>query len=134
MSLYPQVKTFLTATILGGAALLATAPAQASDLDDDFGPSYHRPRVERQVTITTVTRRYGYDRPVYGRPVYDDDDDEPGFRRRYFEPRHIVQPVFDGRPVYGRPVFDDHDDCRVIIKKRVNAWGDVAIKRIKRCG
>ena len=39
-----------------------------------------------------------------------------------------------GRPVYGRPVFDDHDDCRVIIKKRVNAWGDVAIKRIKRCG
>src|SRR5687768_4504335 len=73
MSLYPQVKTFLTATILGGAALLATTPAQASDLDDDFGPSYHRPRVEREVTITTVRRRYGYDRPVYGRPVYDDD-------------------------------------------------------------
>ena len=133
MSLYPKVKSLLAATLLGGAALLLTAPAQASDFDENFGPSYRRPRVERQVTITTVTRRYGYDGPVYGRPVYDDDDHEPGYRRRYNERRHIAQPVFYGRPVYGRPVFDDHDECRVIIKKRVNAWGDVVIKRIKRC-
>ena len=134
MSLYCNVRALLAATLLGGTALLATAPAQAGDFDDGFGPSYHRPRVEREVTVTTVTRRHVYDGPVYGRPAFDDDEDEPRYRRRYIERRHYAQPIFFARPVYGRPVFDDDDDCRVIIKKRVNAWGDVVIKRVKRCG
>jgi hypothetical protein len=82
--------------------------------------------------VTTVTRRYGYDRPVYGRPVYDADDDF-GPRRSHIERRRYAQPVYYGRPVYGRPVFDDQEECRVIVKKRVNAWGDVVVKRIRRC-
>jgi hypothetical protein len=126
-----KLKAVLIATLLTGAGLVVPMPAQASDFDDDFGPLYHRPRVERQVTVTTVTRRYGYDRPVYGRPVFDDDH-EPGYGRRYIERRHVAQPVFYGGLVYGRPMFDD--DCRVIIKKRVNPWRDVVFKRIKRCG
>ncbi|HEX2135321.1 MAG TPA: hypothetical protein VHG30_05345 [Microvirga sp.] len=132
MSLNSNVRALLAATVFGGAALLATAPAQASDFDDEFGPSYHRPRVEREVTVTTITRRHVYDGPVYGRPAFDEDEDEPRYRRRHFEHRPYAQPVFYARPVYGRPVFDD--DCRLIVKKRVNAWGDVVIKRIKRCG
>ena len=86
MSVASKLKAVLTATVLAGAGFVATMPAQAGDFDDEaFGSSNHRPRVERQVTVTTVTRRYDYGRPVYGRPVYDDDDHEPRYRRPYIE-------------------------------------------------
>jgi hypothetical protein len=130
MSPSSQLKALLTAVAVMGAGVLAS-PTQAGDFDDGFDSSYRRPRVERQVTITTVTRRDVDHGPSYGRADFDDDDHEPVYRRRHHE-RRYAQPVFYGRPVYGRPVFD-HDECRVIIKKRVNAWGDVVIKRIKRC-
>ncbi len=58
--------------------------------------------------------RYGYssgDR-YYGRPVPE---------RPYWH-----------RPVVGRTQWDD--DCRLIIKKRVNPWGEVTVTRIRRCG
>jgi hypothetical protein len=54
----------------------------------------------------------------YGRPV----PDRPHWDRH---PWH--------RPISGRPHWRDDEDCRIIIKRRVNAWGDVVVRRIKVC-
>jgi hypothetical protein len=35
--------------------------------------------------------------------------------------------------VGGRPHWHDDEDCRIIIKRRVNAWGDLVERRIKVC-
>ena len=118
MSVASNTKALLIALTLTGAAV--SAPAVAGDVEEDFGFS---PRVGRQVTVTTVSRR-----PYYGRPVYEDDDFEPRYRRHYWGRG-------DYRPVYGRPVYAGGygGGCRLIIKKRENAWGDVVVKRIRVC-
>ncbi len=37
-------------------------------------------------------------------------------------------------PVAARRDWYDHDDCRIVITRRVNAWGDLIEKRKKICG
>ncbi len=66
-------------------------------------------------------RDYGYRDPdrYYGRPVPDRDHWE---RHRWH------------RPVVERPHWRGDDDCRLIIKKREDAWGNVTVTRIKQCG
>ena len=47
--------------------------------------------------------------------------------------------VYDERPavverrVVRRSYVDDDDDCRVIIKRRVNAYGETVVKRTRVC-
>ncbi len=47
--------------------------------------------------------------------------------------------VYDERPtvverrVVRRRVYDDDSDCRVIIKRRVNAYGETVVKRTRVC-
>ena len=101
-----------TLSTLAGAALGAlvlgavAVPAQAGDLAVSFG--------------------FGGPRPVYDhgyghRPVarfYDD-----GFHAR---PYH--------RPLVERRIVEEDDlECRVVVKRRVNAFGDLVIKRIRIC-
>ena len=117
-----------------GAVLALAAPAGASEpgpYEDDveYGHSrYERhhvepPVVERRSFERTVTERReivrpAYSRPVYGGPVYG--------RSAYLGPAH-------GRVVYARPHHDDEDECRVVVKKRVNAWGDVLTRKTRVC-
>ena len=79
---------------------------------------------ERRVEERRVIRpAYGYGArflgpPVYARPV---QVGYPGYAR----------PAFWGQGGYARPVFGE--ECRVLVKKRVDPWGGVVIKRISTC-
>ncbi len=57
---------------------------------------------------------------------YDDD----GYRS-WPERRHWNR-VSEGRHGWGHGGWG-HGGCRVIVKRRVNPWGDVIVKRIKTC-
>ena len=117
----------LTALTLGGMALVAPAPAWAGDFgfDEEIGL---RAPVERRVVVEerrveerrVIRPAYGYGArflgpPVYARPV--------GFG--------YARPAFWGHGDYARPVFGE--ECRVLVKKRVDPWGGVVIKRISTC-
>jgi hypothetical protein len=119
----------LTALVASGAALISSAPARAGDYGYDEEAGF-RPRVERRVIIEerrVVERRIvnsgygaGFPGPLgYNRPVHFG---YPGYAR----------PAFYGHPGYARPAFGG-GECRVIVKKRVDPWGDVTVKRIRIC-
>ncbi len=38
-----------------------------------------------------------------------------------------------GRPVASYPLWRGHDDCRLIVKRRFNRWGEMVMTRIRRC-
>lgn len=65
-----------------------------------------------------VQLEFGIDRPGYGGP-------------RYYEP-HGYRFAGERRGFRG-PVFDDDDDCRVVIKRRVNRYGEVVVRRMRIC-
>ena len=65
-----------------------------------------------------VQLQFGIDRPGYDGP-------------RYHEPRGYR---FAGeRRGFRGPVFDDDDDCRIVIKRRVNRYGEVVERRMRIC-
>ena len=117
----------LTALTLGSALAISAAPARAADFgfDEEIGL---RAPVERHVVVEerrveerrVIRPAYGYGArflgpPVYARPV--------GFG--------YARPAFWGQGGYARPVFGE--ECRVIVKKRVDPWGGVVVKRISTC-
>jgi hypothetical protein len=107
----------VAAAMLGGAA-------QASDLSITIRTG------EAGAHRFVADRDDGYDREHRWseRRRFDHDDDR--FERRGAR---------DWAPPYGRPVFarggwdPRHEDCRIIVKRRVNPWGDVVVKRTKIC-
>jgi hypothetical protein len=117
-------------TALGALAALALgSAAEAADVD-----------------ITARAGEYGsYYRFAddEGREGRDDD----GFRRHgrieergsFHEPgRFYGRPLAEwpaaGRPVFARPGWGRHeDDCRLIVKRRVNRWGDLIVRRVRVC-
>ncbi len=122
----------LTALAFGGAALIQAAPARAADYgyDEDVG---FRPRVERRVVVEerrVEERRVVSSSPVDARPVHFS---HPGYARpAHFGYPGYARPAFYGHPGYARPAFGG-EECRLIIKKRVDPWGDVTVKRIRIC-
>ncbi len=79
-------------------------------------------------------------------PVADDDDDgrERGLERRHGRSwegrdpgRYYGRPVPEfphwTRPVRARPGWGFHDECRVIVKHRLNRWGDLVERRVRIC-
>jgi hypothetical protein len=74
-------------------------------------------------------------------------DHEPGFRSeaewigrgpRFVEERHPRGPIPEwwrqpGRPVAMAPRWRHHEDCRLIIKRRVDPWGEIVVRRIRIC-
>jgi hypothetical protein len=107
------------------AALMIGGAAQATEVrvsvKTDSGG--YRPAGYYQVDAGGYEDRrdYGYRDPdrYYDRPIPDRDRWE---RDRW------------QRPVAERPHWRGDDDCRLIIKKREDAWGNVTVTRIKRCG
>jgi hypothetical protein len=63
--------------------------------------------------------------------------------RTYHEPRYVEEERVDNRPRPGwrswsrpvavRPWHRPGEDCRVIIKRRENQWGEVTVRRIQVC-
>ena len=132
-----KARRFASLVALGlGAALAVAGPAGASEpgpYDDDVGPEYghsryerrhvEQPVVERSVVERTYRERREIVRPAYGRPAHDG----PVYgRSAYGGPVH-------GRVVYHRPEVDDEDECRVVVKRRVNAWGDLVVRKTRVC-
>ncbi len=65
-----------------------------------------------------VQFQFGIDRPGYDGPRYD-------VPRGY---RYAGE-----RRGFRGPVFDDDDDCRIVVKRRVNRFGEVVVRRIRIC-
>ena len=42
-------------------------------------------------------------------------------------------PVYYARPYRRRVVVEDVEECRVIVKRRYNAYGDLVVRRIRIC-
>lgn len=63
---------------------------------------------------------FGIGRPVYGAPRYYEP---PAYRRQ------IERRVYRDRPV----IADDDEECRVIVRRRVNRFGEVVIRRVRVC-
>ncbi len=115
------------AAAAAATALMLGSAAQAADLDvgpesDQYG--YQEPSGE-----------YGYQEPSreYGR--IEEAPVEP--RRRWREWRFHDRPVAEGRvwsrPALARPAWSYGGECRVIIKERVNPWGERVVREIRRC-
>lgn len=64
---------------------------------------------------------FGVGAPAYGPP-------------RYYEPPEY-RPVIERRIYRNRPVIvdDDEEECRVIVRRRVNRYGEVVIRRVRVC-
>lgn len=117
----------VTTLALGAAAALAfAAAAQAADITISIAVERDAHRWvaydgdddgERRSIQAPGRSGYHDDHRYYGRPV----PERPHWDRPHWQ-----------RPVAARPHWDD--DCRLIIKKRVNPWGEVTVTRIRRCG
>lgn len=101
------------------AALMISGAAQATEVNISIRTNSDSHRQVRHYDGNDYAeRRYVHDRSDYG---YRDPD------------RYYGRPVYERhRPVYGHSHWR-HDDCRLIIKKRVDHWGDVVVKRVKVC-
>jgi hypothetical protein len=62
--------------------------------------------------------------------------------RTHRGPRYVEERVHDrpvpgwrpwSRPVAARPWQGPGEDCRLIIKRRVNPWGEISVRRIQVC-
>lgn len=90
-----------------GALMLGAAPAQAQDVRFSFGFGDVRPRYDH------YDRSYGYRPTRYYHRSYD----------------HDMRP-------YRRAWVDDDDDveeCRTIVKRRYNRFGELVIKHVRIC-
>jgi hypothetical protein len=118
--------------VLGAvAALIVGSAVQAADV---------------RVTVDTdrdAHRQAGYYQVDAG--GYEDRRHAPEYRDDGYRgpDRYDGRPVPDrdnwerdrwSRSVVERPHWRGDDDCRLIIKKREDAWGNVTVTRIKRCG
>ena len=79
---------------------------------------------------------YETSRSFSGRDRFVDEDDDVGLQVAERIERHR-RPGWDrhppGRPYYGRPGWGRHDDCRVIVTRRINRWGEMVIRRARVC-
>jgi hypothetical protein len=116
-------------TIAAGLALIAFAGgAQAADYTyigrEAVGDRYDRYEsvVEREEYRPRRHHEERFEERVERRGYRDYDEE------RYAHGRHGWD-----RPVYGRPVFAPYDDCRVIVRRKINAWGDLVVRRVRVC-
>jgi hypothetical protein len=116
--------TGLRQALIGVAASVALITgAQAADYREDaYGETETRYRAEAPVPL----------------PHYHAEGDWSYRSPRYVEERRFVgRPVpewgYAGQPVAMRPWWRHGEDCRLIVKRRVNSWGEVVIRRVRIC-
>jgi hypothetical protein len=97
-------RTLMSAAFAAVAGVIATASPMA------ISPAAAQVGVEFQFGSPR------YERPYYGRPNY-------GYERRQ-----------GYRPVYGaRRIIQDDDDCRIIVQRRINRFGEMVMRRTRVC-
>ena len=117
-----------TLAVLGLTAMALGGAAQASE-----------------VHITVRAGEAGWQRPAADY-VFENDDsrfEEHRYgRRRFGGDRYYERPLVErqrwaapvvARPVFGRPGWHEPEPCRIIVKRRVNPWGEVVVRRITIC-
>jgi hypothetical protein len=106
------------AAAAAATALMLGSAAQAADLD-----------------VVPESDQYGYQEPSGEYGSIEEAPVEP--RRRWREWRFHDRPVAEGRvwsrPALARPAWSYGGECRVIIKERVNPWGERVVREIRRC-
>ena len=116
---------FSAAALIGVGALTSTA----SQAGDRSGAIAAGALIGAAASNADAAPAYGYPDDRYG---YNGD----GYRYRPAD--HHFDEGFQARPyakrvVVRRFVEDDVEACRVIVKRRYNAFGDLVIKRIRIC-
>ena len=104
--------------------------------------AFASPALTQDVSISIRTQDRAYqpvgfyddcrDRRYIRAPDHDDECGDRYYGRPVRERPHWDQHPWH-HPVGGRPHWRDDEDCRIIIKRRVNAWGDLVERRIKVC-
>ena len=119
------MKSGFGAALCAAAVFALASAAQTADLDNPIGSDnygvHEEPSGDDQEAPYAQRREWRseryYDRSrpsqYYGRPV----------------PEH---PHWS-RPVFARPGWGYRDECRVIVKERVNRWGERVIGQIQVC-
>ena len=108
-----------TKVILAGAtALMLGGAAHAADFDeapysDGYGYREQASDYGRVYDAPAEPRHHWHERRFYGRPVAE------------YRPW--------ARPVFARPAWSRGGECRVIIKERVNRWGERVVRKIEIC-
>lgn len=121
----------------------------ANDHDDDDRTvierrTVERRTIERRVVQPVVQRQVVVQRPVYEprpvvqkvvvRPVVRTVVARPVVERRFIQPvveRRVVRPIVQERHVVrlAAPI----EECRTIVKRRTNDFGDTVVTRIRSC-
>ncbi|HEX2554286.1 MAG TPA: hypothetical protein VHL98_11325 [Microvirga sp.] len=123
----------VTKFVLGAAAALALGgAAQATEVNISISAGRQVASYDGDGSGYSQVGYYG-DGYGYGERRYIQAPSRYGYHDgdRYYG-RPVPERPSWHRPVAGRPHWA-HDDCRLIIKKRVNAWGEVTVTRIRRC-
>jgi hypothetical protein len=111
----------LASLFLGTAVQAADYPAEPYA---EVEPRYHNSRVIEVPQERPLSSRVDEERAYHG-PRYLEEE------RVYDRPVPGWRPW--SRPVAARPWQGPGSDCRVIIKRRENAWGEITVRRIRVC-
>jgi hypothetical protein len=120
--------TGLRQALIGVAASIALITgAQAADYREDaYGETETRYRAEALEPLPDFGPRYRTEGDWIERgPRY--------VKERRFLGRPMPEWGYAGRPVAMRPSWRHGEDCRLIVKRRVNPWGEVVIRRVRIC-
>lgn len=119
--------TAMRTTLAAGLALFTLAGgASAADIypygGDRYETSRYRDVEEREEARPRQRFEERYEERVERRSVIEDDEDRYAGRERPWV-----------RPVYERRSFAPYDDCRIIVRRKVNHWGDLVVRRVRIC-
>jgi hypothetical protein len=119
--------TAMRTTLAAGLALFTLAGgARAADIypygGDRYETSRYRDVEEREEVRPRQRFEERYEERVERRSVIEDDEDRYAGRERPW-----------ARPVYERRSFAPYDDCRIIVRRKVNYWGDLVVRRVRIC-
>lgn len=117
-------KAILTAVL---AALCLATYAQAADFQEEPYAdleTQHHGRVIEMPQEHPLPPRFHEERTYRG-PRYVEDERSYGHPGRRWHSW--------GRPVAAHPWRGPSEECRLIIKRRVNPWGETTVRRIQVC-
>lgn len=120
--------TGLRQVLIGVAASVAlVSGTQAADYGEDASTEIEsRYRVEAPEPLPDHGPRYRTGAGWIERaPQYVEE--------RRFVGRPVPEWGYSGRPVATRPWGRHGEDCRLIVKRRVNPWGEVVVRRVRIC-
>jgi hypothetical protein len=107
------------------ATLALASAAQAADLDDPISPDNYR--------VHEGTFDYGQEAPFTQRREWRSEryygGNSLGYCYGWPGPEH---PHWN-RPVFARRGWSYGNECRVIVKERVNRWGERVIRQMRVC-